>query len=335
MLDINELKFDEKGLIPAVVVDAESKKVLTVAYMNRESLEISLKEGKTCFWSRSRQELWRKGETSGNYQHIVSITADCDRDALTVAVKKDGPACHLGTDSCFNDLVYENDIIMINEGDGESLDPNPDLKADILYEDSEVVVFSKPPFMPCHPSIKHRDDTLGNLFAALYPSLAFRPVNRLDRNTSGCVLVAKSQRSAAMLQKSFEKTYVGIIKDLPHCGGRICAPIAREQETIIKRCVRADGQYSATDYLVRKRLGDLSLVDFFLETGRTHQIRVHSAFMGYPLLGDDLYGEASPLISRQALHCEKMTFQSPENGRIVTVTAPLPEDMLCLMTPDR
>ena len=210
-----------------------------------------------------------------------------------------------------------------------------DLPIEVLYEDGACVVCSKPPFMPCHPSIKHRDDTLGNLFAALYPSLAFRPVNRLDRNTSGCVLVAKSQRSAAMLQKSFEKTYVGIIKDLPHCGGRICAPIAREQETIIKRCVRADGQYSATDYLVRKRLGDLSLVDFFLETGRTHQIRVHTAFMGYPLLGDDLYGEASPLISRQALHCEKMTFQSPENGRIVTVTAPLPEDMLCLMTPDR
>ena len=111
MLDINELKFDEKGLIPAVVVDAESKNVLTVAYMNNESLEISIKEGKTCFWSRSRQELWRKGETSGNYQHIVKITADCDRDALTVMVKKDGPACHLGTDSCFNDTVYENNEI--------------------------------------------------------------------------------------------------------------------------------------------------------------------------------------------------------------------------------
>lgn len=108
MLDINELKFDEKGLIPAVVQDAVSKNVLTVAYMNRESLEISMKDGKTCFWSRSRQELWRKGETSGNFQHIVSITADCDRDALTVLVKKDGPACHLGTDSCFNDTVYEN-----------------------------------------------------------------------------------------------------------------------------------------------------------------------------------------------------------------------------------
>jgi len=110
MLNIEELKFDEKGLIPAVVVDAVSKKVLTVAYMNRESLEISMKEGTTCFWSRSRRELWRKGETSGNRQHIVSIVTDCDRDALTVTVYKDGPACHLGTDSCFNDVVYQSDV---------------------------------------------------------------------------------------------------------------------------------------------------------------------------------------------------------------------------------
>lgn len=105
-MDINSLKFDEKGLIPAIVTDAETKKVLTLAYMNKESLEISLKEGKTCFWSRSRGELWRKGETSGNYQHIVSITADCDRDALEVCVTKDGPACHKGDDSCFNEVIY-------------------------------------------------------------------------------------------------------------------------------------------------------------------------------------------------------------------------------------
>ncbi len=109
MFNINELKFDAQGLIPAVVVDAASKKVLTLAYMNRESLEISMKEGRTCFWSRSRQELWRKGETSGNVQHIVDITADCDRDALVVTVNKEGPACHLGTDSCFNDRVYVNE----------------------------------------------------------------------------------------------------------------------------------------------------------------------------------------------------------------------------------
>ena len=109
MLEIKDLKFDEKGLIPAVVVDAVSKKVLTVAYMNEESLAISMKEGYTCFWSRSRKCLWRKGETSGNKQKIVSITADCDRDALTVVVEKCGPACHLGTDSCFNDPVYESE----------------------------------------------------------------------------------------------------------------------------------------------------------------------------------------------------------------------------------
>ncbi len=108
MLNISELKFDEKGLIPAILVDAESGKVLTLAYMNKESLEISLKEKKTCFYSRSRQELWRKGETSGNFQHIIKITADCDRDALTVLVKKDGPACHTGADSCFNDVIFDD-----------------------------------------------------------------------------------------------------------------------------------------------------------------------------------------------------------------------------------
>ena len=106
MINIDKLKFDDKGLIPAIVVDALSKKVLTLAYMNRESLEISLEKGLTCFYSRSRQELWLKGETSGNYQHIVSITADCDKDTLVVMVEKDGPACHTGSESCFFEPVY-------------------------------------------------------------------------------------------------------------------------------------------------------------------------------------------------------------------------------------
>ena len=106
MLKIEELKFDDKGLIPAIVVDTDSKKVLTLAYMNAESLAITLEEKKTCFYSRSRQTLWRKGETSGNYQHVISITADCDKDALVVEVKKDGPACHTGSDSCFFNPLY-------------------------------------------------------------------------------------------------------------------------------------------------------------------------------------------------------------------------------------
>ena len=109
MININELKFDQKGLIPAVVVDSITKKVLTVAYMNKESLEISMQKGLTCFYSRSRDELWLKGETSGNYQQIVSITADCDNDALVVVVEKDGPACHTGTDSCFTNTVWQSD----------------------------------------------------------------------------------------------------------------------------------------------------------------------------------------------------------------------------------
>ena len=108
-MDISKLKFDEKGLIPAIVVDAKTKKVLTLAYMNEESLRISMEKELTCFFSRSRGELWLKGETSGNYQHIVSITADCDGDALVVMVEKDGPACHLGTDSCFENPVFQSE----------------------------------------------------------------------------------------------------------------------------------------------------------------------------------------------------------------------------------
>ena len=111
MVNIEELKFDEKGLIPAIVVDSITKQVLTLAYMNKESLQISMEKGLTCFYSRSRQELWLKGETSGNYQHIVSITADCDKDALVVVVEPEGPACHLGTKSCFTNPLWDSETL--------------------------------------------------------------------------------------------------------------------------------------------------------------------------------------------------------------------------------
>ena len=124
-MKIEELKFDEKGLIPAIVTDADSGKLLTLAYMNKESLEISMKEGRTCFWSRSRQELWRKGETSGNVQRIVSITADCDGDALQVVVRKTGPACHTGEDSCFHKELFRGE-----EPEGFEMDGLYDLLLD-------------------------------------------------------------------------------------------------------------------------------------------------------------------------------------------------------------
>ena len=142
MVDISSLKFDEKGLIPAIVVDAFSRKVLTLAYMNRESLEISMEKGLTCFYSRSRQTLWLKGETSGNYQHIVDITADCDSDALVVTVEKDGPACHLGTDSCFTRPVYAS-----GERQGFSVDGLYELlegrKADLPQGSYTTYLFEK------------------------------------------------------------------------------------------------------------------------------------------------------------------------------------------------
>ena len=142
MFDIEKLKYDEKGLIPAIVVDDETGKVLTLAYMNKESLKISLEKKLTCFWSRSRQELWLKGETSGNYQHIVSITADCDMDALTVRVRKDGPACHTGEDTCFFNTVFENEEIapafsvqsLVDTIEGRKLDPKEGSYTTYLFE---------------------------------------------------------------------------------------------------------------------------------------------------------------------------------------------------------
>lgn len=142
MFDIEKLKFDDKGLIPAIVVDDATGNVLTLAYMNKESLKISLEKKLTCFWSRSRQELWLKGETSGNYQHIVSITADCDMDALTVRVRKDGPACHTGEDTCFFNKVFENDEIapafsvqsLIDTIEGRKLDPKEGSYTTYLFE---------------------------------------------------------------------------------------------------------------------------------------------------------------------------------------------------------
>lgn len=142
MFDIEKLKFDEKGLIPVIVVDDESGEVLTLAYMNKESLGISLEKKKTCFWSRSRQELWLKGETSGNYQNIVSITADCDFDALTVRVRKEGPACHTGEESCFFNKVFENDEIaekftvegLVKTIEGRKINPKEGSYTTYLFE---------------------------------------------------------------------------------------------------------------------------------------------------------------------------------------------------------
>ena len=229
------------------------------------------------------------------------------------------------------DTVNPGDVITIAENDTGGALPNPALDVGILYEDEHLAVFDKPPLMPCHESIKHRGDTLSNFFAHHCPDTVFRCVNRLDRDTSGCVIVAKSRFCANALQKSCEKIYYGITEDMTLSGGRICAPIAREKDSIITRCVREDGQFAATVFTTAERAGRFSLCRFILETGRTHQIRCHMAYIGFPLVGDDMYGEKSSLISRQALHCGEVSFTHPVTGERLTVKSPLPEDMLRLL----
>lgn len=229
------------------------------------------------------------------------------------------------------DTVRAGDVIVTTEKELGGAQPNGDLKVSVLYEDEYLAVFDKPPMMPCHESIKHRGDTLSNFFAFHCPNVVFRCVNRLDRDTSGCVIVVKSRFCANSLHKSCEKIYYGIVQDLTLSGGRICAPIARENDSIIKRCVREDGQYAATVFSVVKRKGSLCLCRFILETGRTHQIRCHMAHIGSALVGDDMYGKASELISRQALHCGEVRFIHPVTHKILTVKAPLPNDMQMIM----
>lgn len=213
------------------------------------------------------------------------------------------------------DRVAAGDRVRLFCGESSGITPSAALSVPVLYEDEAVVVFDKPPNMPVHPSMKHRGDTLGNCFAALYPGLTFRPVNRLDRDTSGCVLVAKSQFAAAALQGSFDKEYLALCCGHP-AGGIIDAPIARERESLIKRCVREDGRRAVTEYEVIAVSEKYSLCRVKPLTGRTHQIRVHFAYIGHPLAGDDLYGGSREDFSRQALHCCRLTFVSPAAGEV-------------------
>lgn len=221
------------------------------------------------------------------------------------------------------DEVFKGDIIILNEQDEALLEPNGALKVEILYEDDQLIVFNKPPFMPVHPSIKHQGDTLGNFFAAKCRGLTFRPVNRLDRDTSGCVIAAKNQYAAKALQGTYKKVYYAICHGIFNSrSGVVDAPIAREQESIIKRCVRADGQIAVTRYEVTAASEKYSLLKLSLENGRTHQIRVHMAHIGHPVAGDDLYGGSREDYPRQALHCGEVEFIHPISGKKVKVTAP-------------
>lgn len=228
------------------------------------------------------------------------------------------------------DTVSKGDVIVLQWEDTSLLEPNGNLCVPIAFENENLVVFNKPCGMPVHPSIKHQGDTLGNYFAFLYPDLCFRPVNRLDRDTSGLCLVAKNAHSANRLQGNAHKTYYAVVEgDTPEYG-TIDAPIARERESIILRCVREDGQSAVTHYKKLKYANDFSLEEIRLETGRTHQIRVHFSHIGFPLAGDDMYGGKRENIARQALHCGELEFAEPLTGEIIKVKSQLPDDIVRL-----
>jgi len=210
--------------------------------------------------------------------------------------------------------------------DAESAEPNPELNAPVIYEDEDVAVFDKPPLMPVHPSIRHRGDTLANLFAALYPGLPFRPINRLDRNTSGLCVCAKNQYAASALSGSLSKVYFAVTCGTPP-GDTVDAPIGRAGDSIITRRVTPEGQRAITHF---ERVGgndSHALLKVALETGRTHQIRVHMAYIGFPLCGDEMYGGDMSGIKRHALHCGEVSFTQPVTKEIIRLTSPLPADM--------
>lgn len=228
------------------------------------------------------------------------------------------------------DTVEKGDVIVLRCEDTSLLEANPALNVPVAFENENLVVFNKPSGMPVHPSIKHQGDTLGNYFAFLFPELTFRPVNRLDRDTSGLCIIAKNAHSANRLQGECRKTYFAAVHGNTPDSGTIDAPIARERESIILRCVREDGQQAVTHYRKIRSDENYSLEEIHLETGRTHQIRVHFAHIGHPLAGDDMYGGSREHISRQALHCGELSFPEPVSGENITVKAPLPTDILSL-----
>ncbi len=229
------------------------------------------------------------------------------------------------------DTVCKNDIVSIMLKDEKVLEKSQHLNVPIAYEDDDIIIFDKPAFMPVHPSHKHQGDTLGNFFAWHCSGLTFRPINRLDKDTSGLCAVAKNRFSAQNLQKSLEKTYFAIVQGNIKGEGTISKPISRVDNSIIKRCVSPNGQEAVTHYKAISSSDIFSYIEIKLETGRTHQIRVHFSYEGHPLAGDDMYGGSLELINRQALHCGELIFVHPVTCKEICVKSELPSDMKNLL----
>ena len=224
------------------------------------------------------------------------------------------------------DKVFAGDrvLLKIPMGSGNDIVPNRELTVPMVYEDSDLIIYNKPAGMAVHRSHGHYDDTLENVFAAQL-DMPFRAVNRLDKDTSGLCIAAKNKLGADMTVT--EKVYYAVCEGIVSEPQRIDQPIGRADGSVIMREVRPDGKNAVTVIKPLKCMKNYTLLEIRLETGRTHQIRVHLSHISHPLAGDDMYGGSRKLIARQALHCGKMSFIHPVSGENVTVSADMPEDM--------
>lgn len=228
------------------------------------------------------------------------------------------------------DKIKSGSVLKAYIPEGESyFEPNPDLKINMLYEDEDIVVFDKPVNMPVHPSKNHQTDTVANYCAARYGNAKFHVVGRLDMDTSGIIVIGRHSHSAAVLTKNGgEKEYIAIVEGvLKNPCGIIDAPIDDSDPNLHKSFIAETGQASLTEYETICSNGVLTMVRVRPKTGRTHQIRVHFAYIGHPLCGDELYGGSLEHIERQALHRSKMIFEHPISGEVLKFESPLPNDM--------
>jgi 23S rRNA pseudouridine1911/1915/1917 synthase len=235
-----------------------------------------------------------------------------------------------------NTLVYPGDIIAITIGDSNCSITPVKLPIDICYEDEYLLIINKPAGMLVHPTTREMNNTLANAVMHYYHTnnliCGFHPVHRLDRNTSGLILIAKTPYIQHLLShdhiKKLKRIYYALVQGIiAEPSGIIDAPIGRHPSSIIERIVTPAGQNAITHYKVCKTIGQVSLVQLELQTGRTHQIRVHMAYIGHPLLGDDLYGDTTKLLNRQALHAAKLVLNHPISNELLEINSPMPNDM--------
>lgn len=234
------------------------------------------------------------------------------------------------------DIIHCGDVLEVNIPSDETPAEVSEVKAQIVYADDDVIVFNKPAFMPVHPTRNHQGDTLANVYASYLASkgqsAAFRSINRLDRDTTGLVVCGVNQYAASRLTGNISKVYYAVACGRLEGSGTIDAPIARLDERLITRHVSDDGDRAVTHWTVVDNNADnATLLRITLETGRTHQIRVHFSHIGHPLVGDTMYGTADDRIQRQALHCAQVNFIHPVTGQSIELKTQIPDDMQNLM----